>query len=530
MNNQPNQPADSEYCKRCDLRFANYEAFHLHKLSSNNHIACGVCGQDFHTAQGLKRHYDLSHSADQNLNCLGCKQNFNRVGSLINHLEFRKCPVIPSHAFKLVLESKRKLQHKVDDINSAAVYRIMFKDENDEPTSDQIEEPPAIRDDWSDAGSPDPSDNLTAAGRLDKPVLNGDGGLAANRDSDDEEDLLVFGTPDRSDNWTAGGGLDKPVLNGNHGFLANRDGDDEEDLLIFGSPVERDGWEEAEYPIEATLNSTTKTNLNNPAGPWGHQQPTQNTSNGYQQHLSDQEYPSLPTRFGDRKLMGDEKGLDDIKNLVHHKSLNHQHAANSNFAFNKQVPASQPLPKSNNSEPPLLSPLSTAATSQLMPEHSYPDPEYSTHDPDAPGFNVRNYWNEFLQKYQCPHAACTKSVATAGGFKQHLKSAMHLDTSLRLRCHNCLRYFASATALTQHSESQSVRCQVRETSDYAAAVDRFTAGIAAPKGRHDDNTIRYVVNNDPRHGAEFFAQANKDEIARREVASKTYWVNRRPNW
>jgi hypothetical protein len=90
----------------------------------------------------------------------------------------------------------------------------------------------------------------------------------------------------------------------------------------------------------------------------------------------------------------------------------------------------------------------------------------------------------------------------------HLRSSRHAKE--KLQCRKCLSYFASAAALTQHSESQGVKCDVRDTDQFTACVNEFTAGTAAPAGRFKDNTIRYVVNSlDIEQGKAASAAVNK---------------------
>lgn len=101
-----------------------------------------------------------------------------------------------------------------------------------------------------------------------------------------------------------------------------------------------------------------------------------------------------------------------------------------------------------------------------------------------------------------------------------------------LQCLNCLRYFGSATALTQHSESQADRCRIRETAQFGAALDMITAGTAAPAGRHADDTIRYVVNpiGVAAGGSQQFVQAHQVAKAALDEKWDKYWDRKTPDW
>lgn len=63
----------------------------------------------------------------------------------------------------------------------------------------------------------------------------------------------------------------------------------------------------------------------------------------------------------------------------------------------------------------------------------------------------------------------------------------------KLRCPGCLRRFQSATALVQHAESQAVKCQIRDSNEFKAAIHQITGGFVDTAGRHKDDTIRYIA-------------------------------------
>jgi hypothetical protein len=88
----------------------------------------------------------------------------------------------------------------------------------------------------------------------------------------------------------------------------------------------------------------------------------------------------------------------------------------------------------------------------------------------------------------------SKLQSHANGLIQHLKSPAHMEE--KLRCPGCLRQFNSATALVQHAESQAIKCNIRKTSEYRQAVDQITGGFVDTKGRHADDTVRYIAIQD----------------------------------
>lgn len=118
-------------------------------------------------------------------------------------------------------------------------------------------------------------------------------------------------------------------------------------------------------------------------------------------------------------------------------------------------------------------------------------------------------------------------IATKGAFIQHLKSAAHINE--KLRCPNCLNYFGSSAALTQHCESQGVRCRIREAGNYESTVDEITIGMGRVAGLHKDNTVKYAVN-DAIFRPNAITEANKIANEARETEFHTYWKSHKPKW
>jgi hypothetical protein len=126
----------------------------------------------------------------------------------------------------------------------------------------------------------------------------------------------------------------------------------------------------------------------------------------------------------------------------------------------------------------------------------------------------------------------SKSSPTESAFIQHLKSPAHRNE--KLQCINCLRYFATATALTQHCEAQGIRCKVRETSGYDGFVDGITGGTAVTAGRHVDDTIKYAVNPAllaaTTTGIAGVIKAHKAAATEKEKRFNNYWDTAKPRW
>lgn len=97
---------------------------------------------------------------------------------------------------------------------------------------------------------------------------------------------------------------------------------------------------------------------------------------------------------------------------------------------------------------------------------------------------------------------------------------------------SCLRYFSTATALTQHIESQGVRCKVRNTEGFDGVVDGVTGGTAVTAGRHKDDTIKYAVNPllQAALGAQGVIQAHKAAINEKDKKFNNFWDTATPKW
>ncbi|KAI8943101.1 hypothetical protein NX059_001131 [Plenodomus lindquistii] len=92
---------EHDYCHLCDEDFEDVDAYIQHKIirPDNHDRACRVCGEEFKSEAGLKRHIELNHRVDQKLVCIGCHQSFHRACLFIEHLEFGHCDVISPNQF-----------------------------------------------------------------------------------------------------------------------------------------------------------------------------------------------------------------------------------------------------------------------------------------------------------------------------------------------------------------------------------------------------------------------------------------------
>lgn len=203
-----------------------------------------------------------------------------------------------------------------------------------------------------------------------------------------------------------------------------------------------------------------------------------------------------------------------------------------------------PIVRPKPPQPPQTNPIDTqplekafsamvlidAPSARATPSTPEGNSTISPFDPDNPTFLANTFYNQLLHQYRCPHPGCRKTCTALSPFLAHLRSAAHKNE--RLQCHGCLRYFDSATALTQHATAQGIRCRVRETDEYDGEVDRFTAGLARTDGKFDDNTIKYATSREagPQKTAQDLVDAHRVRIVEKGKKQERYWHENRANW
>ncbi|PCD41378.1 hypothetical protein AU210_003933 [Fusarium oxysporum f. sp. radicis-cucumerinum] len=113
-------------------------------------------------------------------------------------------------------------------------------------------------------------------------------------------------------------------------------------------------------------------------------------------------------------------------------------------------------------------------------------------DPKHPNFNVGRFYSEYTQKFNCRMGRCGKAFKTAKGFIAHLTSEVH--SASKYRCPYCLNTFGSLASITQHVESNSNKCKIRDTEQYNSYMDQLLASMVNVKDRHADGTVRYETS------------------------------------
>ncbi|CRK18013.1 hypothetical protein BN1708_012199, partial [Verticillium longisporum] len=139
-------------------------------------------------------------------------------------------------------------------------------------------------------------------------------------------------------------------------------------------------------------------------------------------------------------------------------------------------------------------------TSEQLAEATRPNAksEYlaAIHDPNHQDFDAEKYFNDFNNLFECPMKGCPQSFDSAVAITNHLVTRGMHGTGDRLQCPACLRFFVGVTAMTQHAESQSTRCNIRTSAKYRPFLAQLTAGVMDAVGQHSDTTIKYEVTNE----------------------------------
>ncbi|KAF9892479.1 hypothetical protein FE257_001588 [Aspergillus nanangensis] len=98
---------DHFYCARCKEDLDDDEHLLIHKIKSDNHIVCPMCGIGFGSEGGRDAHIRQNHRSKQDLKCFGCKVHFSTASGLMRHVEQDECPVITPQ--RVLQEQSKKM-------------------------------------------------------------------------------------------------------------------------------------------------------------------------------------------------------------------------------------------------------------------------------------------------------------------------------------------------------------------------------------------------------------------------------------
>ncbi|KAM3066667.1 hypothetical protein ACMFMG_002379 [Clarireedia jacksonii] len=474
-------------CKFCPLTFPTWEQYHQHKISTPDHRCCDICSVDFETDESLRHHRSMIHPSEQDLQCLGCGQKFVRLGSLVGHLELETCPAISKS--QRMDQAARKRQR--NEVNAKFSARLKIFDES-----------VGLKSRISIMDADDVACNYPVGRQIQNdrgPMVQETGGWNAtlpdeilNEETRRLDQLGVKDTPPSS-----------PAKL-------------EDDLISFSKDDITKGMSKNTWsaPKKGKTSTGKVENVQ-------YEYPENGFPRRIAPSMKENDFPSLPTQefkdagFNVPNIMDEPIADMSLGSIWDTKHL-FPWAVRADVPFSSSQAGDSVAPHGKGTQTrmrQLINPL--------------PDKVWAPYDPSDPSFRAERYWVTFTKKYKCPHKLCKKSYDTEGGFISHLRSATH--SSKKLTCSNCYRIFHTWTALTQHCESQGVRCKIRDNDNYAAEVAKITSGIGDIDGVHADNTVRYRVNPDefPRGvNLESFARNHKQKEEEIAKEKENYWVNR----
>ncbi|OBT88961.1 hypothetical protein VE02_02819 [Pseudogymnoascus sp. 03VT05] len=470
-------PAQTEVCVTCDLEFDDWQAYIRHMIVSGNHPhACATCGQEFQSEEGKQTHQRQAHPPDQSLTCTGCHKEFTRCGSLVQHVEIDGCPVIRKLAFEKIRDANDDYYKKMGVPKKQSTARtadVIGKAHTANATCVPLEvleaSPPPAGTAQHEIGkvSASPACRVQSVHKASPDLANG---VVTPRDF-----MTDFETPSKEAEYEALEGT-FPALKIQKRGVGSTDS--------IATPMRPTG-----------VNSPTKSKADDdliemspnrivPKRTWSSLaglKPFNIAAGGAENIRWEKEAP---------KISPSPARLSMFSGTVS------DHSSESKMPSNLRSPMlahagpdlgapSMPL---NVLQPPVqelkLGELqASASTSEPAPKY------YHQYDPDRPGFNLEEYRNIYSKKYRCAFAGCSKLLNSSQALYMHMKSNAHL-TDL-LSCPSCFKQFHSSSAITQHFESQTNRCNARNDSRFSQMMDQVAAGMIDTAGTHDDRSHRY---------------------------------------
>ncbi|KAL8803004.1 MAG: hypothetical protein Q9182_003430 [Xanthomendoza sp. 2 TL-2023] len=114
------------------------------------------------------------------------------------------------------------------------------------------------------------------------------------------------------------------------------------------------------------------------------------------------------------------------------------------------------------------------------------------------GSRVEIISNMFTGEWECPYYKCNFKALIPRDLEVHLEDRNNGHRAYEHQCPMCLKRFKTASAITAHFESPSVRCTIRDAKGFGEVVRLVTGGHLTVAGRHNDGSNRFVVAEDDR--------------------------------
>ncbi|KAI9834293.1 MAG: hypothetical protein M1826_004219 [Phylliscum demangeonii] len=447
--------------KSCKATFRSPEQLRAHKINSPEHDYCNTCNLEFEDEEAYRIHRIESdrhmHLTKQNLRCVGCGEMFPRAGSLVSHVEGNACPVITLQQFQAQRAHKHLVKAFLEDPEAFKLPREL---ENKLAQAAPRKEQPSLLDtDFdraADSGGP-PADNSRANvpwPKINEWLENTETGKPPTSGAEDDLlDVTSFGAlsiaADDETTKSSTGSEASGVLVGN----ANED-----TVKMSPAPEHRGAWNK---------NADEGTDKTSPA-PEDPGEVKGNEDEEAAPKLAVLEDPSKSSGKAEEKMTPTPAVLAELSGNADDKTT--------------QVPAAPGNLAVKRALPELFKTVSEIKQEIV-----------EAWDPRSKAFRPHAFLHPVTGKYICPHPYCRTAIKSVQGFRQHLLSAAHLPE--RIICPACYKNFNSTTALIQHCESPSNKCQIRHSTDYDRTLDVMTGGLIETRGYHPDGTVKYVAND-----------------------------------
>ncbi|ERS95738.1 hypothetical protein HMPREF1624_07813 [Sporothrix schenckii ATCC 58251] len=519
-----------------------------------SHMSCHVCKLDHRTFEGLVRHYQLNHPVKQQLHCPGCRALFTRLHALMHHLDNDDCPHIRASRVK---ESRALQVQATNLLASAAAQAALdggggsVRDDggfnvNAESAVDGVVAPDAVASRETQLGifnhsgvtvgdfgtfiniDPREAAAVAAESKLETvrtTTASGIRGNLVNRSENNghavpptsalaSEALLLK----RQRNMGVGGILDRKGK-GKGKAKADKDEDENEDAvadadadgLAVGAGADMDRLKHRQVVRDFRHGDSkapdllTDDHLNavhqrfQGLSVWAGQTMLKPEAATHHGHGSDGPggHPAPATKPAPRGTPANPgpalgAGLANLANLAGIAGL----SSRSNPDEVKAAVASwRAAARAGMGARDLGGGDGGDILAHAMDNTSPRTMGITIHHPDHPNFSVYRYENKANRRFNCPYPSCQsvgKLFKTAGGLIGHLRSET-AHSKVRVQCPSCFVLFETVNALMQHCESQSSRCQFRESDDYIPFLNILSAGAAEIHGRNVDMTLSYDV-------------------------------------
>ncbi|CAK7563083.1 MAG: hypothetical protein SEPTF4163_000940 [Sporothrix epigloea] len=503
--------------------FATEEALITHKWDMiraskrKSHMCCHICKLDHRTFEGLVRHYQLNHPAKQKLRCPGCDAPFARLYLLMQHLDGDACP----HILASRVSENRVLQVQATNLVAAAAAKGALEGSSE----DRLLEVPLTEETAGAAGQLLTDAAVIEAARSaqlgiydSSGVTLGDFGRFVGIDPQtaaaavQEETAAAAAANVGGIGWALSFGLGGADLLGQGsrsdqieplGREAPQSSDDAiKQLMIqrqrqmgFGGIADADRPSKGKGKAQESKHAAAHFAEARAVRDFRHGDSKAPDLLTDDMSAGNHRFPGLNVWAGQGMLEAEPVHRRHVVRGGALKSETDATATNSlgtglSSVFDETKSAVEGYSTRGSVSGESFTTLESDGASK---QWSQAPP--SIDHPDHPRFNVFRYKNKINGRFSCPNEICQRAgkvFKTAQGLIGHLRNDT-VHSTLRVQCPSCFGFFTSVNALMQHCESQSSRCQFRESDDYLPFLNILTAGVAEVQGRNIDMTLAYDV-------------------------------------